>query len=173
MKKELWLPVVVLFSICLIITTALALTNSVTAPLIEEAEKKAAEAARIEVLPAATGFAYVELGNLPEGVTAVYRAENGAGYVFMLSTKGYGGMINLLCGVDAEGRITATKTLSHQETQGLGSKITTEAFYGQFTGKDEALNDVSAISGATISSKAYIDAIKNAFTALEQAKEVG
>ncbi len=173
MKKELLLPIVVLFSICLVVSAALALTNSVTAPLIEEAERAAAEAARLEVLPEASGFERVELEGLPQNVTEVYRAQNGAGFVFMLSTKGYGGAIRLICGVDAAGNITATKVLGHTETQGLGSKITGTAFGDQFIGKDRELEGVSAISGATISTRAYINAVKDAFTALDKAKEVG
>ncbi|HMM30223.1 MAG TPA: FMN-binding protein [Clostridia bacterium] len=173
MKKEFLLPIAVLFSICLVVSAALGLTNSVTAPLIEEAERAAAEAARLEVLPEASGFESVYLEGLPQGVTNVYRAQNGVGFVFMLSTKGYGGELRLICGVNAEGNITATKVLVHAETQGLGSKITSGTFSGQFIGKDSELSDVSAISGATISSNAYINAIKDAFAALEKAKEVG
>lgn len=173
MKKELFRPIVVLFSICLVVSAALGLTNSVTAPIIEEAERAAAEAARLEVLPEASGFELLDLEGLPQGVTDVYRAQNGVGFVFMLTTKGYGGEIRLICGVNAEGNITATKVLKHAETQGLGSKITGSAFNGQFIGKDSELSDVSAISGATISSNAYINAIKDAFAALEKAKEVG
>lgn len=173
MKKEFMIPIAVLFSICFVVSTALGLTNSITAPLIEEAERAAAEAARLEVLPEASGFERVDLEGLPQGVTDVYRAQNGVGFVFMLSTKGYGGEMRLICGVNAEGHITATKVLVHAETQGLGSKITSAAFSGQFIGNDSELSDVSAISGATISSNAYINAVKDAFTALDKAKEVG
>jgi electron transport complex protein RnfG len=173
MKKEFLLPIAVLFTICFVVSAALGITNSITAPLIEEAERAAAEAARLEVLPEASGFERVDLEGLPQGVTDVYRAQNGAGFVFMLSTKGYGGEMRLICGVNAEGHITATKVLVHSETQGLGSKIVSAAFGGQFIGNDRELSDVSAISGATISSNAYINAIKDAFTALDEAKEVG
>jgi electron transport complex protein RnfG len=49
----------------------------------------------------------------------------------------------------------------------MGSKITEEPFAGQFPGKDAALDGVDVISGATISSKAFISAVKDAFTAYE------
>ena len=62
-------------------------------------------------------------------------------------------------------------TLSHNETPGLGSKTTEDDFRNQFTGKDETLEGVSAISGATVSSNYYINAVKDAFTAFEIAKE--
>ena len=172
MKKALILPVVVLFCICLVVSAALAATNEITAPIISEAEAKAAEEARLQVMPAATdGFQPVQAAGLPETVAEVYRANNGAGFVFMLSTKGYGGEMKLICGIDADGKITACRTMSHGETPGLGSKTTESAFRDQFAGQDESLSGVSAITGATISSTAYIGAIRDAFTAFQIVKE--
>ena len=63
-------------------------------------------------------------------------------------------------------------TLKHSETKGMGSKTTEEPFRSQFTGKDSSLEGVQAVSGATISSKAYLGAIGDAFTAWEIAKGV-
>lgn len=170
-KKDFVMPVLVLTLICIVISAALAFTNSVTAPIIAETEAKNAEAARIEVLPAADAFVPVAAEDLPAAVTEVYKAENGAGYVFMLSTKGYGGTMKLICGIGADGKITACKTLSHSETSGLGSKTAEEPFRARFTGKDAGLEGVSAITGATISSKAYIGAIQDAFAAYDIVKE--
>ena len=125
------------------------------------------------VLPEADGFELVEAENLPASVKEVYEASNGVGYVFMLTVKGYGGDMDLICGIDADGCITATKVLSHAETAGLGAKVA-EADYGsQYIGEDASLSGVSAISGATISSKAYYGAIADAFAALETVKEAG
>ncbi len=172
MKKQIVLPILVLFCICLVISAALAVTNQVTAPIIEEAAAKAAEEARLQVMPQASdGFEKLEVSGLPETVTEVYRAKNGAGYVFMLAAKGYGGTMQLICGIDASGSITACRTLSHSETAGLGSKTAEPAFRDQFTGQDETLSGVSAITGATISSRAYIGAIQDAFTAFQLVKE--
>ncbi|MFB0920675.1 MAG: FMN-binding protein [Oscillospiraceae bacterium] len=168
--KDYIKPIVVLMLICLVISAALALTNEKTAPVIEQTAKANAEAARKEVLPDADAFTPVELTGLPGTVTAVYKADNGAGYVFMLTAKGYGGDMSLICGMDKDGKITVCKTLSQSETQGLGSKTTGSAFRDQFAGKDSSLSGVETISGATISSKAYIGAIKDAFAAYEMAK---
>lgn len=169
-KKDFVLPVIVLTAICLVISAALALTNRVTEPIIIEAALLRAEAARVEVLPAADSFELMDLTGLPETVTEVYEATNGVGYVFMITTTGYGGDLELICGIDADGNITATKTLAHAETAGLGSKVTEDDFKNQFSGKNSSMEGVSAISGATISSLAYINAIKDAFTAFEIAK---
>ena len=171
MKKDFVMPIVVPTAICFLLSAALAFTNMKTAPIIEETERKAAEAARIEMLPEADSFTRMELSGLPASVTEAYSADNGVGYVFMLETKGYGGVIKLICGVDADGAITDSKVLSHSETKGLGSKITGDDFRGLFIGKDSSLEGVDTISGASISSGAYINAVRDAFAAYEIAKE--
>lgn len=168
-NKQYIMCVVVLTAICLFISGALALVNDITLPVITEAGIARAEAARIEVLPEADGFEEVILEGKPDSVTQIFEATNGAGYVMMLTVKGYGGNIELICGINSEGRITQTKTLSHGETAGLGAKIDTEEYKSQYVGKDSSLEGVDAISGATISSTAYKNAINDAFTAYEMA----
>ena len=161
-------PIIVLVLICAIMSGLLAFTNSVTAPIIEEAERKANEEARLEVMPEADGFEEVKVdGELPDAITGVFKATNDAGYVFSLTTTGYGGKntLKMTIGIDMEGKITDTKVLSHSETAGLGSKITTDAFKSQFPGKDASLEGVDNISGATFSSNYYRAAIADAYTA--------
>lgn len=174
MKNDIFKPVAALVCICLAVTALLAYINSVTAPIIKSADEKAASQARVEVLPEAKGFKLMKTDKLPECVTEVYKAENGAGYVFMLTVKGYGGDMNLICGINSDGKIEKTKTLTHSETSGLGSKTAEEPYKKQYVGKTEdSLKEVDAISGATISSTAYMKAIKDAFKAYNQVKEAG
>ena len=161
-------PIIVLVLICAIMSGLLAFTNSVTAPIIDEAERKANEEARLEVMSEADGFEEVKVdGELPDAITGVFKATNDAGYVFSLTTTGYGGKntLKMTIGIDMEGKITDTKVLSHSETAGLGSKITTDAFKSQFPGKDASLEGVDNISGATFSSNYYRAAIADAYTA--------
>lgn len=160
--------IVVLTVICLVISAVLALVNDVTSPIIAKAAAERAEQARKEVLPEADSFLLLEVSGLPETVTEVYKAGNGAGYVFMLTAKGYGGDMELICGIDSTGHITACKTLSHAETAGLGAKTAEDGYRGQYAGQDASLAGVSAISGATISSDAYSRAIEDAFAAYSQ-----
>ena len=171
-KNDFVMPIVVLTAICLVITALLAVTNHFTAPVIAKAAQERAEAARAEIIPEAEGFELIENDELPDTVTEVYSSTNDAGYVFMLTTTGYGGEMDLICGIDNDGRIIAVKTLQHSETKGMGSKTTEEPFRSQFVGKDENLEGVSAISGATISSRAYLGAIQDAFTAFNIITEV-
>jgi len=170
MNKKIAMPIVVLTVICLVVTGALAATFQVTDPVVKAAEAAAAEAARIELLPAGQGFTDVTAdydGQLPERVTAVSRADNGAGYVFSLTTKGYGKM-KLMVGIAADGTISGVKAMDlSNETPGIGSQVGEEPFYSQFAGKDSSLSGVEAISGATFSSSGYINAVKDAFAAFE------
>ena len=160
------LPIGVLLLICIVASALLAYTNSVTAPIIAAAEEEAARQARIAVLPEADDFEEIS-------ITQVYRSTNDVGYVFMITSDGYGGRdtLNMICGIDSEGHITDTQVLSHEETVGLGSKITGDDFRSQFVGKDASLEGVDIISGATFSSNYYINAIRDAFTAYDLVKE--
>ena len=171
MRNQYVKYVAVLGTICLVMSLMLALINSVTKPVIEATETAMADAARTEVLPEADGFTLIDV-ELPEDslVTEVYEADNGAGYVFMITGDGYGGRdtLKISCGIDAEGNIVDTKVLSHKETAGLGTKIMEEEFAGQFRGLPyDELEDVDRISGATISSNHFIDEIRSAFEAYE------
>ena len=164
-------PILVLALICLVMSATLALINSVTRPIIEDTEAQIAEAARMEVLPEADGFKEMDI-DIPEdsSVTAVYEATNGAGYVFMVTEDGYGGKdtLNIICSIDADGKIVYTKTLSHSETAGLGSKVTEDGFKDQFMGLDSSeIESIDRISGATISSNHYLDGVRAAFDVYE------
>lgn len=164
-------PIAVLTVICLVVTALLAYVNLVTAPIISESEKQAAAQARMEVLSEADSFDIVD-AELPEGVTEAYKASNGAGCVFMLTTKGYGGDMKLICGIKSDGTIEQCKTLSHSETSGLGSKTAEDPYRTQYNGKTaDTYTEIDAITGATISSNAYQKAIKSAFEAYEIVKE--
>ena len=160
-------PIVVLVLICAVMSGLLALTNNVTKPIIDKAEEEANKAARIEVLPAAADFEQVEIAGLPDSITGVFKATNDVGYVFSITTTGYGGKntLKMAVGIGVDGKITETKVLSHSETAGLGSKITTDAFKSQFVGKDASLEGVDNITGATFSSNYSRAAIADAYTA--------
>ncbi|MEG1848968.1 MAG: FMN-binding protein [Oscillospiraceae bacterium] len=164
-KQDFVAPIAVLTVICLVVSMLLGATNAVTKPIIAEAERAAAEAARVEVLPGADSFTpLTDLEGLPDGVREVYQADNGAGIVVIAAGTGYGGEMKIIVGIDKDGKITGTKTLAHVETQGLGAKTAAPKFQGQFVGKDAALEGVSTIGGATISSKAFISLVEQAFT---------
>lgn len=160
-------PIVVLCAICIVITGALAATNSVTAPIIEAATIAAQNAARIELLPEADGFTSVDVA--VENVSDVSVSNNGVGTVITSAGKGYGGTITVMTAFTPDGVIKQIKITEQSETAGLGSKIVSEAsFQESFAGLPAApftVNDIDAISGATISSKAVTAAVNSAVEA--------
>ena len=172
-KSDFVQPIVILTLICLVASALLAYINSVTAPILKETEAAIAAAARMEVLPEADDFTLLDV-DLPEDsfVTEVYEANNGTGYVFMITCNGYGGKntMKLICSIGADGKMVATKTLSHAETAGLGSKTTEELWRSQFVGEDASLSGVDIITGSTFSSRYYIEGIQSAFEAYELVK---
>ncbi len=177
-------PIGVLFLICVVMTFLLALTNGATAPIIEQAELEAAQAARKQVMPDADDFELLpdekqENEDKSITVTEVYKASNGAGYVFMITAKGYGGKntLKMVVGIDMDGKLTGTNILSHAETVGLGAKIAGDDFQSQFPGQDRAFLEKSKeeggmipISGATFSSNYFRAALEHAFEVYDTVK---
>ena len=171
MKQEFVMPVVVLSLLCLFVTLLLAVSNSFTKPVIEEAAAQRAEAAKREIIPHADGFELVKIEGLPRSVIEVYRTTNDAGFIFITTTLGYGGEMKLISGIDTEGKLIKTAVLSHSETQGFGTPVFEEPHAGQFWGKDKhGIDEIHVISGATISSKAFEKGIRDSFEAFEKIK---
>jgi electron transport complex protein RnfG len=93
------------------------------------------------------------------------------GYIIQSFGKGYSSYINTLIAVDPDFTVRKINILGHAETPGLGDEIESEGFKNQFTGKGpdhlkvlktETKDDIQAISGATISSRAVAeDAVKS------------
>ena len=130
-------------------------------------DKEAAQA-RSEVLSEAKDFEKLDVDKLPEGVTEVYKGSDNSGYVFMLTQKGYGGDIKLICGIRPDGSIEAVKTLLHSETGGIGSKVVDNGsgYHDNYKGKTASdYASVDGVTGATISSTAYKKALGTAFEA--------
>ena len=168
MKKDFVAPILVLTLICLVISGALAFTNSVTEPVIADAAAEREETARREIIPEADDFEIIAAEGLPSTVREVYKSTNDVGYIFMITTNGYGGDMKIVCGITTDGRLISCRASDVQnETKGLGARVADAPFAGQFDGKDSNLEGVAAITGATISSTAYINAIKDAFVAFE------
>jgi electron transport complex protein RnfG len=86
------------------------------------------------------------------------------------SATGYHGPIEVMVGIDASGTLTGISIMTHTETPGLGARVVEEGFTGQFKGlslSDELElsangGEIDAISGATLSSKGVLKAVKKA-----------
>lgn len=89
--------------------------------------------------------------------------------------KGVGGHIEMQVDLDENGAIKNVKILNHNETAEYATGITKPEFLNQFKGKDVndpfiIGEDIDAVTGATISSKAVSDTLK---TSLERINKVG
>lgn len=164
---------IVLLLICAISTALLAAVNNLTAPVIALNNEKAQELAKKEVLPDADSF--TEIG---EGVFKGLKGDDLAGYTVNVTSNGYGGEIEMIVGINSDMTVSGVTILTMSETPGLGAKAKDEKFIGQFAGKNKDLqlkksqagdNEINAISGATITSTAVTNGVKEAFELLEKA----
>lgn len=162
--KEFVVPAAVLTVICLVVSAVLAGTYQVTEPVIEAAKRAEADASRVVVLPDGKDFEQVSADGL-ENIVEAYKAGNGAGYVITGKAKGYGGDLQVMAGIDKDGKIAGVKLMDNNETQGIGSKTGEDAYTSQYKGKDSTLEGVTAVSGATVSSKAFESAVNSIFQA--------
>ena len=78
-----------LLLICAVMAVLMAVTNTITAPIIEKNQAAAANDALKVVMPNGQGFEKMDVSGytLPATVTEVY-SEAGGGYVFRRSTTG-------------------------------------------------------------------------------------
>ena len=157
---------VTLFAICAVAALVLGVTNNITAPVIEERNIQASNEARKTVLPEADEFKELE-GMNSDIVLEVYEGiKDGQviGYTIKTSSKGYGGAIELMVGISKDSKITGVEIGNHSETPGLGSKATEPIFKNQYVDKDVSNNDneISAISGATITSNGVTSGVNAA-----------
>ena len=160
--KKLVKNTLVLVCICAVVSVILAITNAITAPIIEQNEKNNANQALLEVMPDGKSFEVVDISgvSLPATVREVYRAENG-GYVFKLNTTGYSSGLIIMCGVRADGTVSGAVCLSSTET--LGYEKTFGANFADVS--IDTVLSVDTIGGATRTTGAYRAAVQDALNA--------
>lgn len=175
----------------LVITLAssgvVGLVYRATLPKIEESKAQKVRDAIAQVLPEFDNDPDAEkiVQEVDGGQVAVYPATKGGqpvGYaVETFTNNGFSGLITLMVGFDAEGRIYRVEPLSHSETPGLGDKIEKRksGFALQFEGKDPQTfdlkvrkdgGDVDAITASTITSRAFGDAVERAYKVYQSVK---
>ena len=148
--------------ICAVMALLLALTNSITAPIIKEQENAAVSDALKKVLPNGEDFQTVDISEftLPETVEEAYSEKNG-GYVIKLKTAGYGSDLILMCGIDKDGVVAGVQYISGNETLGY------ETTYGEKLKNVtiDTVEDVETVAGATKTTGAFKGAVKDALNA--------
>jgi len=181
-------PTLVLFIVCAVIAGALAYVNGVTQEIIEAITQQEQEQFRKEVMAEADRFVKIEKEGMPDkiaGVYEAYRNDTIVGYVMDVTVKGYGGAMKLTVGVNINGQVTGVVIGDNNETPGLGSKAKDPGFTEQFkeVTTDNTLNvvkqnkksadEIQAISGATITSRAVTGGVQAALDSVKLITEGG
>lgn len=179
MKSTLINMVAVLFTITLIASAGVGAVNMITVEPIAAAKAAATEAALGEVLPAfeATETTELTIDDMPIKVYTAKQGEEVVGYAVETMTKsGFSGVVKLMVGFLNDGTINNVNVLQQAETPGLGTKMCDEGnpllagVQGkEATGTFKVTKDggeVDALTAATISSRAYLDAVNRACIAM-------
>ena len=128
-----------------------------------------AEAARDEImgymLPSRPSFFTEEAyDGEDDSIRRVFKADDG--YVLEVETAGYAGPLTLWVGVTNEGWVSGVTVRDHAETLGLGRHAQTDyPFLMQFLyteGEAAVGEDIDALTGATVTSKAVTRAVNSA-----------
>ena len=166
-KEELFPVLFLTITVCVSVI-ALSFINSITEVKIEETKKQAIDDMLKEQFPEMDDSEYDD----DIEVYSVLAEGSVVGYAFMTEATGYGGPIEILVVLEnttleeEDVILRGISVISHTETPGLGAKIEEVSFSGQF--REVNVNDVmltadggkiDAISGATISSSAVVEAV--------------
>ena len=130
-------------------------------------------------------YDFGENGIIIEEILAATNKNNELiGHIIKVTTKdGYGGDITLVVGIDLKDQITGIEILTINETVGLGMNAKNDNFKKQYyhkksktftitkTGKQND-QEIDALSGATITSSAFNNAVNGALAINQQIKEV-
>lgn len=177
----------VLTGVTVVSVALLAYVNQLTAKPIAEANARTLNAALKEVLPEYTNNPVEECDTLQSEKNGkivvdfiVYPAKNNdqlVGTAVQATSMGFGGELKILVGFDAEGNIYNYSLLAHAETPGLGSKAADwfkagekGEIIGMNPGQEELKvskdgGKVNAITASTITSRAFLNAVNNAYKA--------
>lgn len=164
MKSKL-MPSIVLGAICLAVALLLSVVNMITAPIIEQAQNEKNLAAMREVLPDATELKQTNVYDniIDKSISAVY--EGAEGYVFQVKTQGKSSGMVVMIGIGTDGKIAGTKCTANEETPGYAKPVFDKTENGYYVGQDLAGFKPHLVSGSTLTSKAYSDAVKAALDA--------
>ena len=159
----------------------LGLAHEITLEPIRATQERQRQEAFRATLPGTQTFVPLQV---PEG-SAVREVQEGrvggavTGHVFTVAPKGYAGPVVFVVGISRDGVIRGIRILNQSETPGLGANAGEPAFSGQFDGKRaEPLTvvktppanpqDIQAISGATITSRAIAGGVNDAVQTWEK-----
>lgn len=186
LESSLWNMALVLTGVSVIMGGILAYVNHLTSgPIAEQKEKALANGIKSvmvcdDLVVAKTDTVKKNDGNGKELTYVIYQIQdtqnNDLGAAVESTTTGFGGDLKVLVGFNQEGKILGYTLLEHAETPGLGAKADKwfqKGEKGDIIGKDPAEplsvskdgGQVDAITASTITSRAFLLAINNAYNA--------
>ena len=184
--KEILRPAATLTLICLVVAALLAGTDLLTKDQIAQQKEAAAAAARELVLPGVKDFEETQAKDADGESTVYYVGKDGgeiAGYVFTTTASSYGGQIQVMTGIQADGSVSGVELLSIDDTPGLGMNAQKAEFRAQYhqaipeSGAFEVIKSgekqdgqIMAMTGATITSRGVTDAVNKAIALYETVK---
>jgi len=167
----------ILLAFCVAATALLAYVNSLTKPQIDSIQQKEAEETRRKLIPDSE---FEEItGDFTYYIAKDNKTKEVKGYVFTAKKNGYNGPVKTMAAIDKDFNIIAIKVIQQTETPGLGTNSTQPKFTDQFKGKSvEQLivdkdggvppNCIKAITGATITTRAVTNSLKESITLLKK-----
>ena len=159
--KSTWYNMaIVLTAIAVVAGAALGYVNDITAPTIKALKAKQEKDAELEVLAGQEGTA-----------------------IKITDPKGFGGALTVMVGLAGDGTILGYKVLESSETPGLGAKAQDwfqKGQKGDVIGKQAGNltvskdgGEVDAITASTITSRAFLRCINEAYKTLSESSADG
>lgn len=169
---------VTLMVVGLVAALGLGLTYTVTRKKIEQYDKQVEAQACRSALPGVKSVSEIkEDKQLSSKASRKYPDVQkvftcAKGYIFVVQTKGFGGPLTLAVGIDRSGQVKGMAVVTSKETVGLGSKALENSYLARFRGKTvkdtlKVGEDVQAVTGATITSRAVTGQVRQALEAFD------
>ncbi len=168
--------VVTLLAFAAVVAFLLGLVNDVTAENIAKHKADKTMAAMETVLPAGEYSQVIYEGD--PSVASVYRAGDD-GWIVEVTPSGFGGLIDMMVGVDKSGAVTGVSIVSMSETSGLGANASRESFRSQYVGKTGSVKlkkqggEIDALTGATVTSTAVTKGVNTALAVAQELMKEG
>lgn len=184
----LWM-VVSLGLVTVIAAAVLSYVHEVTEEPIADMERQKKIDAIAEVVPPFDNDPMTDIWVDSESGCTVYIAKKGddvvGGAVESYSSDGFSGRIDVIFGFDVEGTVTGYRVINHAETPGLGAKM--EQWFRDSQGNRSVIGrnpstsdmvvakdggDVDGITAATISSRAFLDALRRGYESFKKSNDI-
>ena len=160
MKNPIFMPVLTIAAAAAVLFAA----NAGLSGIREENTRREWDHIMSTILPGGETFIEETYAGEDANIRAAYKSETG--YVVHTVTVGYAGDVSMLVGVSSEGQVTGLVVRDLQETPGLGRKALTDTeFLAQFLNTDGNAavgEDIDALTGATVTSKAVTRGVNSA-----------